>query len=696
MTAHQDHDNGTLLQAVLESSPEVIVFALDPQYRYLAFNDRHRSAMQTIWGRDIAVGDCMLDVITSADDRAKAKFGFDRALGGESFVVEDEYGDSDLARLYWQNFMSPIREADGTVIGLTVFVLNITERRRAERALALREQEFRTLVEHSTDWVARHDPLLRRLYVNPALAESVPGGADALLGRTPAECPGGAHSALLERAMTEVFETRRPTEVEVEWFPAEGQQACRLVSITPEFDARGTVVSVLAVGRDITEVTASRRKIHQMAFYDSLTGLPNRALFDDRLRQVIADARWHGQTASVMMIDLDRFKAVNDTMGHAAGDQLLCEVARRLTSCVRPYDTVSRLGGDEFTVLLPDIRETDDLGRIADKIRDQLSRSIVLDGREVYVSSSIGIALFPQDSTEAADLLKFADSAMYSAKRAGRNAFRFYSAELTDGAAERLSLEIDLRQALHREQISLQYQPLVDLDTGLVIGSEALLRWQHPTQGAIAPVRFLPIAEDTGLILALGLHVLRDACRVAARRNGPGRPPHKVSVNLSPKQFHTFHFVDDIRDLLSETGCEPGWIEFDVTERLLMDKAGPGAETLETLRGMGFTIAIDDFGSGYSALSHLTRFPLDTLKMDRGFVHEATADPGRRGLIGAVMRIAECLGLRVVAEGIETAEQAVALREQGCRYGQGYFYQRPVDAETFDSLPDHLPVNDQE
>ena len=818
MVDDRSSNSSTLLSAVLESSPEVIVFALDPAYRYLAFNQRHAAAMQAIWGRSIAVGQCMLDVIGDATDRAKARLGFDRALAGESFVVEDAYGDSRLQRLYWQNFMSPIRAADGGVLGLTVFVLNITERRRAEltlqdreaflstlldtmplpvfvkdlqgrylrlnaahaaffgranadvlgkstqdllppplaaqiqahdhelvaglatrsfelqvpvaagstrdvlfheallrdaqgqpsgvvgvmsditerkateRALALREQEFRTLVEHSSDWVARHGRDLRRLYVNPAFAQAVPGGREALLGRTPVECPGGRTAAEFQRLMSRVFETGRPGEIELFWSPAPELELCTLVSITPEFDEAGQVVSVLTVGRDFTELNASRRKIHQMAFYDSLTGLPNRALFHDRLKQTLADSAWHGQMSALMMIDMDRFKDINDSLGHRAGDQLLRETARRLSSCVRPYDTVARLGGDEFTVVLPNIRETDDLGRIADKLLDQFTRSFTLEGAAVFVSCSIGIALFPQDSTEPEDLLQFADSAMYHAKQAGRNAFKFYSAELTQGAQARLSLEVDLRRALERHELHLHYQPQVEMATGRVVGSEALLRWTHPAHGRVAPDLFIPIAEDTGLIMKIGHWVLQQACQAAALRNGAGRPLHKVAINVSPRQFQSVHFVDDLRQILAQAGCEPAWIELEITERLLLDKHGSGAGTLAELRGMGIDIAIDDFGTGYSALSYLTQFPLDTLKIDRSFVTQATATPGRAGLVGAVMTIARCLGLRVVAEGVETPEQVELLRQQGCEYAQGYWYGRPVDPQAFEALPAVLPA----
>ena len=451
--------------------------------------------------------------------------------------------------------------------------------------------------------------------------------------------------------MAGVFRLGRARELELFWWNQPDEELCTLISITPEFDEAGNVVSVLTVGRDVTELNASRRKIHQMAFYDTLTGLPNRSLFNDRLEHAITDSAWRRQMFGLMMIDMDRFKAINDTLGHGAGDELLREVGRRLTSVVRPYDTVSRLGGDEFTILLPNVRESDDLGRIADKMLDQFSRSFVLEGTEVFVSCSIGIAVYPQDGRIADDLVRFADSAMYHAKHCGRNTFKFFSAELTKGAEDRLALEIDLRRALERNELHVQFQPQVSMSTGEIVGSEALLRWTHPTHGRVAPDRFIPIAEDTGLITKIGAWVLREACAAAVRWNAPGRRTHQVAVNISPRQLQSPHLVADVAANFAETGCRPEWIELEITERLLLDEDGAGLAVLLALREMGVTIAIDDFGTGYSALSYLTRFPLDTLKMDHTFVHEATAEPGRAGLVGAVLSIAKCLGLKVVAEG---------------------------------------------
>lgn len=595
-----------------------------------------------------------------------------RKDGSEFFV------DVSLARL---------PDMDGAVSTICAAIRDVTERKRMEQALAEREQEFRTLVENSVDTVARYGRDLRRVYVNPAFAALVEGGAASLLGRTPSECPGGANAAMYEKKLAEVLAGGRGVEFELSWPDGSGRQMCSLINLTPELDAQGQVASVLAVGRDITELNAFRQKIHQMAFYDPLTSLPNRALFNDRLRQMITDAAWHGQQAGVMMLDMDRFKAVNDTLGHPAGDELLRETAARLGTCVRAYDTVARLGGDEFAILLPEIRCGDDLGRIASKVLAVFQKPFVLEGKEVFVSCSIGIALYPGDSNEPDDLLKYADSAMYFAKRSGRNNFRFYSRDLTESAHERLLLESDLRRAIERDELELYYQPKVSLGDGALTGSEALLRWKHPERGMVPPDVFITIAEDSGLIVEIGEWVLREACRTACRWNGDGKPLHKVAVNLSARQFQWGDLPGTVLRALQESGCRAEWIELEITESLLLDEESEVLEMLNTFRAMGITIAIDDFGTGYSALSYLARFPIETLKIDRSFISRVTTDEYRAELVKAILSIARCLGQQVVAEGVETEEQAAFLRSHGCQVVQGYLYGKPMPVADFERLP---------
>ena len=515
---------------------------------------------------------------------------------------------------------------------------------------------------------------------------------ELLLGNKPSEYPGGAHSVIYEAKIAEVFATGTNSEFELKWPGKDGVEVCSHIRLTAERDSTSEVVTVLATGRDITELNSYRQKIHQMAFYDSLTSLPNRALFHDRLRQMLTDASWHAQIAGVMLLDLDHFKTVNDTLGHPAGDELLRGVAARLMYSVRGYDTVARLGGDEFAILLPEVRSSDDLGKIASKILASLEEPFMLEGKEVFVSCSIGIVVYPEDSSDGDDLLKQADSAMYLAKRSGRNNFRFYSKELTASANERLTLEGDLRRGLERGEFMLHFQPKVSLADGVMIGSEALLRWNHPQRGMVPPDMFIPIAEDSGLIMAIGEWVLRSACITACEWNGYGKPSHKVAINLSARQFQSNDLARTVRNVLEETGCDPEWIELEITESLLLDEDGDVLDILSEFRAAGISIAIDDFGTGYSALSYLARFPIDTLKIDRSFINRVTESGHHAELVKAIISIAKCLDQQVVAEGVETAEQAAFLQAHGCQVVQGYFFGKPMSKQDFEEFSSTIAV----
>lgn len=606
--------------------------------------------------------------------------------GGEVKNVEEMYVDQHGERYWMETWKSPVI-VNGEVVGTVGCSRDITGRKQMEDALIASEQESRTLIDNSPDTIARYNRHCRRGYVNPAFAALAEGGAATLLGKTPTEYPGGPNADVYEAKIKEVFADGESTEFELKWPDKDGREICSLVRLTAERDTGGNIVSVLAVGRDITELNEHRKRVYQMAFYDSLTSLPNRALFNDRLRQMLTDASWHNQLAGVMLLDLDRFKAVNDTLGHPAGDELLREAAARLTYCVRGYDTVARLGGDEFAILLPEVRSGDDLGRVAGKILEAFNEPFMLEGKEVFITGSIGIALYPEDSLDSDDLLKQADSAMYFAKRSGRNNFRFYSSDLTVSATERLTLEGDLRRGFARDELELYFQPKVNLADGRVLGSEALLRWHHPQRGMVPPDKFISIAEDSGLIVEIGEWVLRSGCLAACEWNRVGMPLHKVAINLSARQFQSNDLVRTVRNVLQQTGCQPEWIELEITESLLLDEDGEVLEVLEVFREMGITIAIDDFGTGYSALSYLARFPIDTLKIDRSFTSRISEEGHHAELVKAIVSIANSLNQTVVAEGVETVEQALFLQLHGCHIAQGYLYSKPIPKEAFELLP---------
>jgi diguanylate cyclase (GGDEF)-like protein/PAS domain S-box-containing protein len=529
----------------------------------------------------------------------------------------------------------PERDDSGEIVSVLAIGCDVTERKHVELMLAEREREFRTLVEHSPDIIIRYDRELRRVYVNPIFAELAAGegGAAELIGQRPRDLPlssnailsGGVDAAEYEAMLEQVFVTARNLEFEAasRWHADGSPGSCYLVKMAPEFGENGTVESVLAVARDITELNASRKQIEWMAYHDPLTSAGNRAYFSESLSKIVtAPSVDPIPMAAVMMVDMDRFKDVNDTMGHAVGDEMLREVAKRLRACVRAEDVVARFGGDEFAILIPNAESRVDVERIARRIIEQFNERFVLDGTDVFVSCSVGIALHPHDSTNADDLIKYADSAMYLAKRSGRRDFRFYAKGLTLDAAARLGLESQLHRAIEFQEFELRYHPKVLLRDRTVIGSEALLRWNRPGVGLVTPETFIPIAEESGLIVDLGKWVLREACRAAVEWNKNAPLPHKIAVNLSARQFQSASFGSTVACMLAETGCHPEWLEFEITESVLLEENEAVLATLGWFKKMGISIAIDDFGTGYSSLSYLARFPIDVLKIDRTFVQK--------------------------------------------------------------------------
>lgn len=426
--------------------------------------------------------------------------------------------------------------------------------------------------------------------------------------------------------------------------------------------------------------------IRRLASYDGLTGLPNRELLKDRLNVLLAQAnRKKGQIA-VMFLDLDWFKVINDTVGHSAGDELLQRVARRLNSLVRDGDTVARLGGDEFTVVLPEVSRVQDAVYVAERILESLRRSWILKGKKFHVTASIGIAMYPSDGGDTETLLKNADTAMYRAKDQGRDNYELYTPTMNARFAERVELENSLHQGLERGEFVVFYQPQVDIGSGRIVGTEALVRWKHPERGLVSPVEFIPVAEETGLIVPLGTWVLRTACAQNKTWQQAGLPPTRVAVNLSARQFHQRDLADTIAQVLDETGLDPQHLQLEITEGVAMNEAEFTSAMLRDLKKTGIQIAIDDFGTGHSSLSYLKRFPIDTLKIDRSFVGGLTEDPNDVAIVTVIIAMAHALNLRVIAEGVETREQLAFLKQQGCHEIQGYLCGRPAPAEAVEEL----------
>ena len=430
--------------------------------------------------------------------------------------------------------------------------------------------------------------------------------------------------------------------------------------------------------KTITDRTQAR--LYRLAHYDPVTGLPNRLLFMDRLQQAIAQAQRNERLVAVMLLDLDRFKAINDSFGHSMGDLLLKGVAARLAGCVREDDTVARIGGDEFTVLLPEIRHIQDAATVAGKILKALAGPFSLGNHEIFVGTSIGIAFYPfHDDIET--LLKSADNAMYRAKEQGGNGYEFYSAEISGASARQLSLEGALRGAVERDELVLHYQPQIDLTRGEIVGVEALVRWQHPERGLLGPMEFIPLAEENGLIVPIGEWVLRTACAQARAWQEAGLRPIRVAVNLSVRQFYQKNLVETVARILEQTGLDSRYLELEITESCLMQNTRTTVALLAELNRLGMRISIDDFGTGYSSLSYLKRFPVDTLKIDRSFICDIGTDHDDDAIVKAIIALAQSLELRVVAEGVETPEQLHFLRTHGCNEIQGYLISRPLPAD---------------
>ena len=565
---------------------------------------------------------------------------------------------------------------DPSVGGIVTNYRDITERKRSEEELRKSEATNRAILEATPDLMFRvsRDGEYLDFRANAGSRLYVP--REEIVGSNLRETMPPDLVAPILHYIAKTLDTGEMQVFEYELPIADGAL---------DFEARLVVSGegeVLSIIRDVTERKVLERRLEHQAFHDALTGLPNRALFVDRLEHALIRASRPQESVAVLFLDLDNFKVVNDSLGHTAGDKLLVAVTERLLAVLRPEDTLARLGGDEFTILSEDVEVNSDVSEIAERVAEALRDPFILEGREVFVTTSIGIALGSFSQDQPGTLLRNADLAMYKAKETGKAHHEVFDPVMNTRAMERLRLEGELRRALERNEFRVYYQPKVLLETGKVIGAEALVRWEHPERGLLSPAAFIPLAEETGLIVPLGEWVLEEACRQAREWHDQHltEPPLTVSVNLSARQFRHPLLFEEISSILESSGIEAGALILEITETVMMEGDEDLIDQLRELKASGVRLAIDDFGTGYSSLSYLSRFPVDYLKIDRSFIDGLGERPEARKLVGGIVDLASSLGLRVVAEGVETAEQLEELKEMGCEIGQGYYFARPLPA----------------
>ncbi len=568
---------------------------------------------------------------------------------------------------------------------------DITDRRRAEEALRESEARFRAMAEHSVDWIWSMDTRGRHLYSNQRGMENLGYAADEFLALEPLGLIHPDDQDLYGEIWRHALANRTGWKnVVLRWRHRDGSYRIIESSASAVFNEAGELSGFQGVDRDITERKAAEARIEFLAQHDVLTGLPNRVLLRDRFAHAVARAGRSRGRVAMLFLDLDHFKMVNDTLGHAAGDLLLLDVVGRLAGCTRESDTISRLGGDEFVLLLNDLPELETVERIASDILAKVSEPVEIGGHSLNVSCSLGIAIYPDDGKDFDTLMQKADLAMYNAKDAGRRTYRFFDEQMNRQAHDHLLLQNRLHQALYRAEFQLHYQPQMEVASGRITGVEALLRWRNPELGDVVPARFIPVAEDCGLIVSIGAWVLEEACRQAQLWRQMGWPALGMSVNLSALQFRRPGLVETVAGALERSGLPPRLLELELTESILLEDVEKNLDTVHQLKALGVRLSIDDFGTGYSSLSYLKRFAVDRLKIDRSFVRDISTDPDDAAIVRAVIQLARSLRLGIIAEGVETQEQLAFLRNEGCEEVQGYLYSRPLTAAALRTFMNEL------
>lgn len=579
---------------------------------------------------------------------------------------------------------APIYNPSGVMIGVLGIGRDITERKRMEQKLADSEREFRALAEQTPDTIARYDHECVRLYANPSLAHAMGQNVEELLGKKPTAYFASAQALAYEEKIKEVIATGVQGVIEYTWPDATGRTQTSQIRIVPETTQEGVIRSVLATGRDITERKLFEKQIEFLAHHDALTGLPNRTLAQDRMEQAIVYAKRHQTQAALIFIDLDGFKTINDTLGHSIGDAMLQSVALRLQKRIRESDTLSRQGGDEFLLILPEINDSEDVRAIADKLIQAFEEPFGVHNQLLSVSASIGISLYPEHGDDFNTLLKNSDVAMYKAKESGKNTYRFYTTKMNRDIIDQFKIETDLKTALQNNEFILHYQPQIDLATHTISGVEALIRWNHPQQGMIPPLNFIPIAEESGLIVQIGQWVIEEACRQIAQWHKEGKEL-SVAVNISGVQFKRGDLESVVKNALRTSGINPSLLELELTESIMMHNVETTLQTVQSLKALGIQLSIDDFGTGYSSLAYLKRFAVDKLKIDQSFVRDILVDQEDTVIVQTIIQMAKNLNLKTIAEGVENKEVLKLIESYGCDEVQGYHFAKPLEAAAFEN-----------
>ncbi|PSJ43050.1 putative bifunctional diguanylate cyclase/phosphodiesterase [Allosphingosinicella deserti] len=561
----------------------------------------------------------------------------------------------------------------------------IDARRAVEQALVASESRYRRLFETSTDGILLVDCRSRAITdVNPAMGRMLGRLPDELIGRRLIDVPGFEKVNASGTAIDEIRHARYMNYGDWAVVPVGGAPID--VEVIGSFyqDVNSDIIQLNF--RDVRERKEAEARIRYLAHHDALTGLPNRTLLADRLGVAIAHARRDGSKVGVLMLDLDHFKTINDSLGHHVGDELLEAVATRLRGCLRDSDTAARLGGDEFVIALSNVAQTMDAETVAEKVLAAIAEPFLVEGRSLHVGTSIGISFFPGDGEDAGALLQAADTAMYSAKESGRAGYKIFCKELSTAAQRWHTLSNDVHGASARGEFALHYQPQIAIESGVLTGVEALLRWHHPTEGLVSPALFIPLLEERGLIVDVGRWVLETACRQCAIWHAEGKPPIRIAVNLSAQQFYRGDIVGTVREALRLAGLDPQWLELELTESLTLDETETTLRIMQELKALGVTLSLDDFGTGWSSLSYLRRFPLDRIKIDRSFVRDLTTHSSTAAIVHSILSLARNLGLDCVAEGVETREQLSHLQRELCSEFQGFLYSEAVPAEDLSNL----------